>query len=266
MIIIGETINSTRKPIQEAIARKDASFLQRLAQAQAEAGADYIDVNAGAFVEREAELMEWLVQVVQQVSEVPLCLDSANPAALESGLKANNKGKPIVNSITTEEAQFRKVLPLILRYQVPVVALALDDQGIAKTGQDRFAVAKRLIGALCAEGVAPERIFLDPLIQPISVQNDFGLIAIEVIRRVKQEFPHVNTTCGLSNISFGLPERAKLNRIFLTMAMAAGLDSAILDPLDHELMDAIKASNALLGRDQFCMSYIKAFRQSRASG
>jgi len=266
MIVIGEKINSTRKPIQEAIARKDACFLQKLTQAQAEAGADYIDVNAGAFVEREAELMEWLVQVVQEVSERPLCLDSANPTALEAGLKANNKGKPIVSSITAEEAKFRNVLPLILQYQVPVVALALDDQGIAKTGKDRFAVARRLIRALCVEGVAPERIFLDPLIQPISVQNDFGLIAIEVIRRVKQEFPQVNTTCGLSNISFGLPERAKLNRNFLTMAMAAGLDSAILDPLDHDLMDAIKASNALLGRDHFCKSYIEAFRESRVSG
>jgi len=157
----------------------------------------------------------------------------------------------INKGIIEVDARPSDAIVIALKSKTPIFVATkiLDDQGIAKTGQDRFAVAKRLIGALCAEGVAPERIFLDPLIQPISVQNDFGLIAIEVIRRVKQEFPHVNTTCGLSNISFGLPERAKLNRIFLTMAMAAGLDSAILDPLDHELMDAIKASNALLGRD-----------------
>ena len=266
MIIIGEKINSTRKPIREAIAKKDTGFLQELAQAQVQAGADYIDVNTGAFPEEEAELMEWLVQVVQEAVEVPLCLDSADPAALEAGLKANEKGKPIVNSITGEVARFKKVMPLILQYQAPVLALSLDDNGITKTVEDRFAVARKLIEALCAEGVEQDRIFLDPLIQPISVQNDFGLIAIEVIRRVKKEFPQVNTTCGLSNISFGLPGRAKLNRYFLVMAMAAGLDSAILDPLDEELMDAIKASEALLGKDRFCMNYIKAFRESKGSG
>ena len=265
MIIIGEKINSTRKPIREAIANKDTGFLQELAQAEVQAGADYIDVNTGAFPEEEAELMEWLVQVVQEAVEVPLCLDSANPAALEAGLKANEKGKPIINSITGEDARFKKIMPLILQYQAPVLALSLDDSGITKTVDDRFAVARKLIDALCAEGIVQDQIFLDPLIQPVSVQNDFGLIAIEVIRRVKQEFPQVNTTCGLSNVSFGLPGRTKLNRYFLTMAMAAGLDSAILDPLDEELMEAIKASEALLGKDHFCMNYIKAFREGKAS-
>jgi len=121
-------------------------------------------------------------------------------------------------------------------------------------------VAKRLVDALRTEGVEQSHIYLDPLIQPISVQNDFGLVALSVIRRVKQEFPEINTTCGLSNISFGLPQRGKLNRAFLIMAMAAGLDSAILDPLDDELMDVIKTSEALLGKDRFCKNYIRAFR------
>ena len=265
MIVIGEKINSTRAPIKEAIANKDIGFLQELAQAQVQAGADYIDVNTGAFPEEEAELMEWLVQIVQEAVEVPLCLDSANPAALESGLKANKKDKPIINSITGEDARFKKIMPLILQYQAPVLALSLDDSGITKTVEDRFVVARKLIEALCAGGIVQDQIFLDPLIQPISVQSDFGLIAIEVIRRVKKEFPRVNTTCGLSNISFGLPGRAKLNRYFLVMAMAAGLDSAILDPLDTDLMDAIRASDALLGKDRFCMNYIKAFREGKAS-
>ena len=266
MIIIGEKINSTRKPIREAIAKKDARFLQELAQAQSQAGADYIDVNTGAFPEEEAELMEWLVGVVQEVVEVPLCLDSANPAALQAGLKADKKGRPIINSITGEEARFNKIVPLVLQYQAPVLALSLDDAGITKTVEDRFTVARKLIEALCVEGIAQDQIFLDPLIQPISVQNDFGLIAIDVIRRIKQEFPDVNTTCGLSNISFGLPGRANLNRYFLVMAMSAGLDSAILDPLDEELMDAIKAADALLGKDHFCMNYIKAFRENKTPG
>ena len=263
MILIGEKINSTRKSVREAIANKDAAFLQKLASDQAEAGADYLDVNTGAFPEEEAELMEWLVQVAQEAVELPLAIDSANPAALEAGLKVNTNGKPIINSITAEEHKFGKVVPLVLQYDASVLALALDDSGISKTVEERFAVAQKLIESLCGEGVSPDRIFLDPLIQPISVQNDFGVIALEVIRCVKQQFPEVNTACGLSNVSFGLPQRAKLNRYFLTMAMAAGLDCAIVDTMDCDLMDAVKASEALLGKDRFCKNYIKSFRESK---
>jgi 5-methyltetrahydrofolate--homocysteine methyltransferase len=263
MIIIGEKINSTRKSVKEAISRKDTTFLQKLARDQAEAGADYLDVNTGAFVEEETKLMEWLVQTVQEAVELPLALDSANPEALEAGLKVATNGKPIINSITAEQTRFKKVLPLVLQYDAAVLALAMDDSGITKTVEERFMVARKLIEALCAEGVAPDNIFLDPLIQPVSVQNDFGLIALEVIRRVKQQFPEVKTTCGLSNVSFGLPGRVKLNRYFLIMAMAAGLDSAILDPLDYELMDAVKTAEALLGKDRFCKNYIKAFREAK---
>lgn len=263
MIIIGEKINSTRRSVKEAISGKDTAFLQKLARDQAQAGADYLDVNTGAFVEEEAKLMEWLVRIVQKAVELPLALDSANPVALEAGLKVATNGKPIINSITAEQTRFKKVVPLVLQYDAGVLALAMDDSGITKTVEERFTVAVKLIEALCAEGIAPDKIFLDPLIQPVSVQNDFGLIALEVIRCVKQQFPEVNTICGLSNVSFGLPGRAKLNRYFLTMAMAAGLDCAILDPLDSELMDAVKTAEALLGKDRFCKNYIKAFREAK---
>ena len=260
MIIIGEKLNSTRKSIKEAIANKDVDLLQKLAVEQSQAGADYIDVNTGAFPEQEVELMEWLVKIVQEVVDTPLSLDSANVTALEAGLKTNTKDTPLINSITAEDDKFKKVLPLLLKYQTPVLALAMDETGITKTADERFAVAKKLIEALSGAGVDEEKIFLDPLIQPVSVQNDFGRIAIEVIRRVKEHFPKVNTTCGLSNVSFGLPQRARMNRCFLVMAMAAGLDSAILDPLDKELMDGITTAEALLGKDRFCKAYIKAFR------
>ena len=260
MIVIGEKLNSTRKSIKDAIANRDVALLQKLAIDQARAGADYIDVNTGAFPEQEVELMEWLVKIVQEVVDTPLSLDSANVAALETGLKTNTKDTPMINSITSEEVKFKKVLPLLLEYQTPVLALAMDETGITKTADERFAVAKKLIENLCTAGVAQEQIFLDPLIQPVSVQNDFGRIAIEVIRRVKEHFPEVHTTCGLSYVSFGLPQRARMNRCFLIMAMAAGLDSAILDPLDKELMDAVTTAEALLGKDRFCKSYIKAFR------
>ena len=262
MIVIGEKINSTRKSIKEAIANKDIAALQKLAVDQAGAGADYIDVNTGAFPEQEAELMEWLVGVVQEVVDIPLSLDSASPKALEAGLKMHKNGTALINSITAEEHKFKTVLPLLLEYGCPVLALSMDETGITKNAADRFAVAKKLIEDLCTKGIAPEKIFLDPLIQPVSVQNDFGVIALEVIGLVKKEFPEVNTTCGLSNVSFGLPARKSLNRCFLVMAMAAGLNSAILDPLDNDLMDAIKASEALLGKDKFCRNYIKAFKQA----
>jgi len=261
VIVIGERINSTRKAVKEAIARKDAAFLQKLAAAQVAAGADYVDVNAGAFPEEEVALMAWLAGVVQEAADVPLVLDSANAAALEAGLKAHTNGTAIVNSITAEEVRFKQVLPLVVAYKTPVVALAMGDGGITKTPQDRLGVARRLIEALCNEGVSPDHIYLDPMIQPVSVQSDFGVIAIEVIRRVKQDFPGVKTFCGLSNISFGLPQRARLNRSFLTMALAAGLDCAILDPLDRDMMDVITTSEALLGRDRFCKTYIKACRE-----
>jgi 5-methyltetrahydrofolate--homocysteine methyltransferase len=167
----------------------------------------------------------------------------------------------MINSVTIEKARFESVLPLIFEHDASVLALAMGDEGITGTAEARFEAAKRLVNALCAEGVEQNRIYLDPLVQPISVQNDSGSIALSVIRRVKQEFPQVNTTCGLSNVSFGLPQRAKLNRAFLVMAIAAGLDSAIIDPLDRELMDLIKTAAALLGKDRFCKNYIKAFRE-----
>ena len=260
MLIIGEKINSTRKRIKEAIAARDAEYLQNLAVSQVDAGADYLDVNTGAFPSEEVELMEWLVGVVQDVVDVPLAIDSANPAALKAGLKLHRKPSPLINSISLEQAKFDAVLPLVKDYDAKVLALSIDDGGMTKTAEERFGVAGRLIEALCGEGIEPDRIYLDPLIQPVSVQNDFGVVALDVIKRVKQEHPQVNTICGLSNVSFGLPKRGRINAAFLVMAMAAGLDSAILDPLDDELMGSITISDALLGRDRFCKKYIKAFR------
>lgn len=262
MLIIGEKINSTRKRIKEAIARRDAEFLKGLAVEQTEAGADYLDLNTGAFPAEEIELMEWLVEVVQQAVDTPLAIDSSNPAVLEAGLELNKNGTPFINSVTLEETKFSTVLPLIKKYDAKILALAIGQEGIATTIEGRFSHAKQLIDALCVEGIALDRIYLDPLIQPVSVQNDFGVIALDVIQKVKDLFPDVNTICGLSNVSFGLPDRKHLNKCFLAMAMAKGLNSAIVDPLDNELMGVITAAQALLGKDRFCKNYIKRFRSS----
>ncbi len=262
MLVIGEKINSTRKNIKEAIAQKDKSYLRDIAVKQAQAGADYLDLNTGAFPAEEIELMKWLVEVVQQAVDTPLAIDSSNPAVLEAGLELNKNGTPFINSITLEQPKFSTVLPLIKKYDAKILALAIGAEGIAKTTDGRFDHAKQLIEALCSQGIAPEKIYLDPLIQPVSVQNDFGLIALEVIQKVKEQFPDVNTICGLSNISFGLPDRKHLNKCFLVMAMVMGLDSAIVDPLDNELMGVITAAQALLGKDRFCKNYIKKFRSN----
>lgn len=262
MLIIGEKINSTRKKIKEAIAQRDAEFLKGLAVEQTTAGADYLDLNTGAFPSEEIELMEWLVDVVQQAVDTPLAIDSSNPAVLEAGLELNKNGTPFINSITLEEPKFSTVLPLIKKYDANILALAIGSEGIAKTTDGRFGHAKQLIEALCSQGIAQEKIYLDPLIQPVSVQNDFGLIALEVIQKVKEQFPGVNTICGLSNVSFGLPDRKHLNKCFLVMAMAMGLNSAIVDPLDNELMCFITTAQALLGKDRFCKNYIKKFRSN----
>ena len=262
MLIIGEKINSTRKDIKEAIARKDESCLRDLAVKQAQAGAGYLDLNTGAFPEREIELMKWLVDVIQHAVELPLAIDSANPDVLQAGLELNKNGTPFINSITLEQPKFDDVVPLIKKYDANILALSIGPEGISKTTDGRFDHAKQLIEALCREGISPNKIYLDPLIQPVSVQNDFGLIALEVIQKVKEQFPGVNTICGLSNISFGLPDRKHLNKCFLLMAMAAGLNSAILDPLDNELMGVITAAQALMGKDRFCKNYIKKFRSN----
>ncbi len=262
MLIIGEKINSTRKKIKEAIAQKDESYLIDLAVKQARAGADYLDLNTGAFPAREIELMKWLVGVVQQAVELPLAIDSANPDVLQAGLELNKNGTPFINSITLEQPKFDTLVPLIKKYDANILALSIGPDGIAKTTDGRFDHAKQLIEALCRQGISSEKIYLDPLIQPVSVQNDFGLIALEVIQKVNSQFPDVNTICGLSNVSFGLPGRKHLNKCFLAMAMAAGLNSAILDPLDNELMEVITAAQALLGRDRFCKKYIKKFRSN----
>jgi cobalamin-dependent methionine synthase I len=262
MLIIGEKINSTRKRIKEAITQKDESYLTELAVKQAQAGADYLDLNTGAFPAEEIELMKWLTNVVQQAVDLPLAFDSANPDVLQAGLELHKNGTPLINSITLEQPKFDTLVPLIKKYDANILALSIGEEGMAKTSDGRFDHAKQLIEALCSHGIAPEKIFLDPLIQPVSVQNDFGLIALEVIQKVNAQFPDVNTVCGLSNVSFGLPDRKHLNKFFLAMAMSAGLNSAILDPLDDEIMDVITVSQALLGKDRFCKKYIKKFRSN----
>ena len=259
MIIVGELINSTRAPVRKAIEAKDAAYIQDLAVRQAECGADYIDVNAGAFVHEEVENLVWLTVTVQAVVDKPLALDSPRPEALAEALKVH-KGVPLINSITAEKTRYEAIVPLVKQYHARVMALCMDDSGMPETAADRLRVAEKLVADLEKDGVAMDDIFLDPLIKPVSVNGVYGYQALETIGGITAWNKGVHITCGLSNISFGLPHRPLLNRSFLVMAMERGLDSALIDPLDRNMICAIKAAEVLLNRDEYGVNYLKASR------
>lgn len=261
MIIIAEKINSTLKSIRPAMEARDKAAIQELAIRQINAGADFIDVNAGMFHENESEVLQWLIETIQEVTDVPFAIDSPSAMAILTGLKANKNGKPIINSITAEKARFDAIIPLIKQFDAKVIALCIDDSGMPETMEERVSIARTLIKKLSDEGVALDDIFIDPMIRPIGTGSHYGTIAIETIRQVKLEFPEVHIACGLSNISFGLPARKILNQAFMVAAMAAGMDGAILDPLDKKLMSFVYATEALLGKDDYCMEFLTKFRE-----
>jgi 5-methyltetrahydrofolate--homocysteine methyltransferase len=261
MIIIGEKINSTLKAIRPAMECRDTATIVDLAKRQTEAGACYLDVNAGMFYENELEILQWLIETIQSTVKTPLAIDSPSAKAMLVGLKANRNGKPIVNSVTGEKERLDAVLPLVVNYKASVIALCMDDRGMPETAADRVGIARNLIKELTGAGVALDDIFIDPMIRPVGTGSHYGNVALDTIRTVKQEYPEVHIACGLSNISFGIPARKVMNQAFLVAAMAAGMDGAILDPLDKKLMTFLYASEALLGIDDFCMNYITKFRE-----
>lgn len=263
MIIIGEKINSTLKAVRPAIESYDAAAIKELAVKQYEAGAAYIDVNAGMFIGEEPERIVWLVNTIQEEIDAPFSIDSPNPAAVKAALQANKNPKPIINSITDEKARFDAIMPLVTEYGTRIIALCMDDTGMPETTDKRVSIAERLIEKLTKEGVALDDIFIDPLVRPVGTGSHYGKVAIETIRKVKAEFPDVHIACGLSNISFGIPARKLMNQTYLVAALAAGMDGAILDPLDNKLMSFVYAGEALLGIDDYCMNYISKFREGK---
>lgn len=262
MIIIGERINTSRKAIAPAVESKDAGFILQEAQRQIEAGANYIDVNCGTMVDTEPENLEWLVKTVQTIPGVLCSIDSPSAVALERALKIH-RGKPVINSITAEKERLQGILPLVRDYKTSIVALAMDDQGMPETADERFSIASFLVGELVKSGVALEDIYLDPMVRPVSTGGHYGRVVFETIRKIKQEFPGIHTVCGLSNISYGLPARKLINHTFLVMAMMAGLDAAILDPLDKRLMSLLYAAEVLLEKDDYALNFITAFREEK---
>ena len=264
MIVVGELINASRKAVAEAILNQDAQAIQKLAKDQEAAGADYIDVNAGIFVDEEEDYLKWLVKTVQEVVNIPCCIDSPNPKAIEAALGVHRGNVPaMINSISMESERYEALMPIIANTDLKVVALCMSDDGMPETTDQRLKIARDLIGGLEQNGVARENIHVDPLVQPISTNHQFGVEFINSVEAIIETFPGVHTMCGLSNISFGLPNRPYLNQTFAVMAIAKGLDGLIINPLDKRMMANMIAAEALAGRDLYCGNYLKAFREER---
>jgi len=265
MLIIGEKINSSRKDIKDMVEGKNKEVIQELAQKQVEGGAEMLDLNIGTIRKSEAEDMRWLVKTVQEAVDIPLCIDSPNHEAIKAGLEVYDwdKGKALINSATAEREKLELILPLVKKYKCSVVALTMNEQGIPQNSKERFKIAGGLIRKLTNEGIPIEDIYIDPLALPVSANIQNSNIVLETLRRIKDSHPEVKTIMGLSNISYGLPERKLINQGFVVLAMTCGLDAVILDSTDQKIMALIKAANLLLGKDEFCGQYLKAFREGK---
>lgn len=263
--IIGERINPTgRKKLAAQMQAGDFSTVVEDALAQAEAGAHILDVNAGVTAvnpnETEPALLCQTIDAVQSVVETPLCIDSSVPGALKAGLEVA-RGRPLVNSVTGEEDRLEAILPLVAKYNVPVVAISNDETGISEDPDVRFLVAKKIVERASDYGIKPADIVVDPLVMPIGAMGTAGTQVFHLVRRLRTELK-VNTTCGASNVSFGMPNRRVLTGYFLAMAASHGLTSAIMNPLHDEDMHAVMAANVLNGIDAHCLSWIRRFRQA----
>jgi 5-methyltetrahydrofolate--homocysteine methyltransferase len=264
--VIGERINPTgRKKLAAELEAGDFSTVEKDALEQVACGAMVLDVNAGVVYnsnpdpnQTEPPLMRRMIELVQGLVEVPLCIDSSVPAALEAGLEAA-EGRPLLNSVTGEEERLEAILPLVKKYDVPVVAISNDDTGISEDPEVRFAVAKKIVERAADYGIPAHDIVVDPLVMPVGAMATAGRQVFTLVRRLREELG-VNTTCGASNISFGLPHRHGINAAFLPMAITAGMTSAIMNPVRQVEMEAIKAANFLMNNDPNGAEWIRFSR------
>jgi 5-methyltetrahydrofolate--homocysteine methyltransferase len=264
-VIIGERINPTgRKILAAEMLAGDFSRVEADARAQVEAGAHMLDVNAGIPLADEPAILARAIQLVQSITDVPLSIDSSIVAALEAGLKVY-KGKALVNSVTGEEERLESVLPLIKKYGAAVVAISNDETGISEDPDVRFEVAKRIVHRALDHGIPACDIVVDPLVMPIGAINRAAVQVMHLLHRLKSELK-VNTTCGASNISFGLPRRNGINAAFLTMAIGSGMTSAITNPLHPEVVEAVLGADVMMGHDPDCTRWIRKFREPPPAG
>jgi 5-methyltetrahydrofolate--homocysteine methyltransferase len=264
-VMIGERINPTgRKILAAEMAAGDFSRVEKDAREQVAAGAHMLDVNAGIPLADEPAILAKTVQLVQSITDVPLSIDSSIVAALAAGL-AVYRGKPLVNSVTGEEERLEAVLPLVKKYGAAVVAICNDETGINEDPDVRYAVAKKIVERAADHGIPACDVVVDPLVMPIGAIDQAGVQAMRIIRRLRSELK-VNTTCGASNISFGIPERNGINAAFLAMAISAGMTSAITNPMHDEIRRSCMAADVLMGHDPACARWIRSFRDASPAG
>ena len=262
-VVIGERINPTgRKILAEEMKNGDYRRVEADAIAQMAAGAQMLDVNAGIPLADEPAILAEAVQLVQSATDAPLSIDSSIVAALEAGL-AVYRGKALVNSVTGEEERLESVLPLVARHGAAVVAISNDETGISEDPDVRFEVARKIVQRAEDHGIPRADVVVDPLVMPIGAINGAGRQVMRLARRLREELK-VNTTCGASNVSFGLPNRNGINSAFLTMAIGAGLTSAIANPLHGEVMQAVLGADVMMGQDPDCARWIRKYRAPAA--
>ncbi len=260
MIIVGERLNSSRKPVLQALKEKDEDYLQNEALKQEQAGACFIDLNTAALLDKEVEALKWTIPLLQEKLSIPLSIDTPSPDAMEEGLKVH-RGRALLNSLSGQKAKTKSLLPLIKEYKPFVIILCLDEKGLPKSPEYVVSIASRMVDLLLKEGLEIDDIFIDPLVHPVSIEPEAALFFLESLRRIKERIPEVKTIAGLSNISFGLPQRSLINRIFLSIALLNGLDAAILDPLDTKILRAISAAEALLDQEPSLQNFGRGTRK-----
>jgi cobalamin-dependent methionine synthase I len=261
MLIIGEMINSCRKDVRFAIDNLDDDIIADLAIKQAEKGADYIDVHCGTY-EDEAEVMEWLVNIVHESTKKPISIDSDNPETIAKILPLCKNERPIVNGIC-DDPSHAKIIPLIKEYNAKVIAVCIKNEEIPSEIEDRVSAGTTVYKKLLAAGIPNEDIFIDPFVKPISTDSMAGYNVLSTAHELQKDFPEANIICGISNISYGLPERYLLNKVFLSQALAIGIENFIMNPLDDAAMKTIAGFNALMGYDPFCAKYVATCKKSR---
>ena len=230
MLIVGELINTSRKAIMESVERQNTEYIRDIAKKQVLTGADYLDVNCSNVLDNELEVLKWLIENIESVVDVPLSIDTPNPEIMKLGLSLAKNGQPMVNSITGEEERCQQILPLIVKYKAKAVALCIDEHGMPATAEYRLRAAHKLVKKLTEAGVATGDIYLDLVLKPVSTGDSAGLEVLDAIRLIRQECPGVHLICGLSNITYGLPNRKVLNRVFLVQTLTIGMDGFIRDP------------------------------------
>jgi len=259
-VVIGERINPTgRKLLAEEMKAGNLERVEGDAIAQVAAGAQMLDVNAGVPLADEPGILAESIQLVQSVTDVPLCIDSSIIEALEAGL-AVYQGKALLNSVTGEEERLEIILPMVKKYGAAVIGISNDDNGISEDINVRYEVAKKIVERASDHGIPKEDVVIDPLVMPVGAINQAGKQVLELVRRLREELK-VNTTCGASNLSFGLPNRHGLNATFLPMAISSGMPCAITNPMDKEIMQAVRGANVIIGQDPECNEWIKNYRE-----